>query len=163
MIGAIAKAIGSVGKAAGSAGKFGSETMEGIRPTVESVAKVAAPRMEIPRPLSGPPKEFVSGLKTKGDSGPHGVKSALKDLSTFEGNNSTTKEEIGEVEKLKREIEEQRRSEKRRELKNDLVETLTPPTYGPGEEPAHIISKNLEELPQALGESTTNTPVTNPR
>jgi hypothetical protein len=53
-------------------------------------------------------------------------------------------------EKLREEMERQRKDHERKKLVDDIAEGLTSPEYGPTEQLPGIVSKTLEETPEAL-------------
>lgn len=158
IVSAIGKAAGSIAKPAARMG----ETMEGAASFAPKIEAVVKPAIEVAKPKPSI-FNFAKGLETQGHTGPAGVKKALTDLAVTDTKNIEKSEEadegeLSDVDKLRKELEEQRKKDRRRETMSDLANALKPPEYGPAPKAQGIVSKTLEEVPEAIGEKPDNLP-----
>lgn len=127
----------------GRVGRFGGESMERVSQTAEKVSVAAKPLEKAP--ISPPSLDFANSLEAKAVSGKGGPRAALQELA--EKKPDGEKEEPY-VEPLKEEDDT---------MANILEQAMTTPDVNQKPLPG-MVSKTLEELPEAVGEKAENTP-----
>lgn len=166
MIGGIVSAIGKV---AGSAARVSGEAMPIVQRAPEIATKIPEAAVNLPKPPAAEVLARIGRIESSAfNKGPTGIHEGLRSIANGlnevpfaekdEKNDGTKNAEKSDEEKLREELENQRKQQKKKELIDTIAEGLQSPDTGPTEPVQGIISKTIEEAPEAVGEKPENLP-----